>query len=524
MAQKQVTVRMRLASSRFTAGLRRVGAAVQRVAARVRRMGSSLAAAMKAAISHVGVLTAGLLGIGGALAVLHQVRAFIKLGADLDHMGKQTGLAAGKLLVLKQAFDDAGADGENVGKTINKMQKALVDGKAGVATYVRAFARIGLTVQELEGLAPEKQFERIIDAMRKTPNEANRAAAAMDIFGRAGPEIMPLVMNPNAIEDAKAALGGLPDAMDRMAHIMERIDTIFGRLKMKVFQFLLPLVENFLVQMQVAMENLNRLDLAEAGKRFAKFVLTLVNIIKAGKLGELLTNSIVVGLTKGLAKVIPLFEAVFKAIAKTLVSVLAEALAGIVNNLPAPLRNLLGLGDGNVKGAALAKPAAAAIDKIDFGAIAKGLDAAGKPALQALKDLFAQHGKNIVLNKVTDPSPEHAPPQMEPARNPFRLIADSFRRIGAGGRAIGGVSLDQKNFEEQKKHTGFMARMAKALEGRRVAVGGDAFAAEKQKQEVLLAKANAIAQEQKGILNRMAQNIQPPKVEMAGGGLFNFAA
>ena len=52
---------------------------------------------------------------------------------------------------------------------------------------------LNLTVEDLNRLKPEKQFELIADRISKIPNPTARAAIAMQIFGKTGTSLLPML-------------------------------------------------------------------------------------------------------------------------------------------------------------------------------------------------------------------------------------------------------------------------------------------------------------------------------------------
>ncbi|MBA7648516.1 hypothetical protein ES703_56302 [subsurface metagenome] len=68
-----------------------------------------------------------------------------------------------------------------------------MDASDGLATYVRAFDRIGLSADELLELAPEEQFDKIAMAIAAVESPTIRAATAQEIFGRAGTQLLPML-------------------------------------------------------------------------------------------------------------------------------------------------------------------------------------------------------------------------------------------------------------------------------------------------------------------------------------------
>ena len=77
-----------------------------------------------------------------------------------------------------------------------------------MATYIRAFDRIGLSAEMLMKLSPEDQFWAIAKAIGTLEDATLRAATAQDIFGRAGTQLLPMM----------AESAGSLDAMRQEAH------------------------------------------------------------------------------------------------------------------------------------------------------------------------------------------------------------------------------------------------------------------------------------------------------------------
>lgn len=73
------------------------------------------------------------------------------------------------------------------------MQKLAVNiGKAAESGAVEDFAKLGLEFDKLVAMAPEEQFREVAKAISALPTEAQRAAAAVSIFGKSGVELLPL--------------------------------------------------------------------------------------------------------------------------------------------------------------------------------------------------------------------------------------------------------------------------------------------------------------------------------------------
>ena len=144
-------------------------------------------------------------GVGNALKALFAAAAvagfsaFVKGAIDsADAFGKlstRTGIAADKL----QAYANAGkladvsqSDLETGLRTLARTQGEAAD---GVKTYSDAYAKLGLSVKKADGsLKPSDQLlGEIADKFADLPNGPEKAAIAMDIFGRSGSKLITLL-------------------------------------------------------------------------------------------------------------------------------------------------------------------------------------------------------------------------------------------------------------------------------------------------------------------------------------------
>ncbi|NVM23711.1 MAG: phage tail tape measure protein [Desulfobacterales bacterium] len=149
---------------------------IQKNSAQFRKMGMAMTAAGGAIVGAVGAM----------------VSNYVKAGDEVHKMALRTGFGTESLSELKYAAEISGATLSDVEKGVKKMSKTIVDASAGMATYVRAFDRIGLSAEELMKLSPEQQFDTIAKAIAGVESPTLRAATAQEIFGRAGTQLLPL--------------------------------------------------------------------------------------------------------------------------------------------------------------------------------------------------------------------------------------------------------------------------------------------------------------------------------------------
>ncbi len=132
---------------------------------------------------------------GGSAVIAPMVAAvkmFSDAGNELDRLSKKTGMSVEWLSAMQYAVGQLGGEFEGFDTGIKKMQSTIADAGRGVQPSVDAIERLGISVQQLQGLSPEQQFMVIGEALSRIQDPAQRAAAAVDLFGRAGTNMLPV--------------------------------------------------------------------------------------------------------------------------------------------------------------------------------------------------------------------------------------------------------------------------------------------------------------------------------------------
>jgi hypothetical protein len=139
----------------------------------------------------------GVAKIGRAIAgafTVQQVVAFtnelIRSADRIQRLSDVTGISVSGIQDLDHAAQEAGNTLEQVTTAISQMQNRLASGDDSAVSAVRA---LGLNLRELRELAPDEQFIEIAHAIAQIEDPAVRTQVAMDIFGRSGAIILPLL-------------------------------------------------------------------------------------------------------------------------------------------------------------------------------------------------------------------------------------------------------------------------------------------------------------------------------------------
>jgi hypothetical protein len=277
---------------KFNSDLEGVGKSAQKASAAV---GASFGSMIKAG---AGLAT----GVGGVMAVFKGITGTIGAFSDALDMGgrladtaSRTGLLAGEVLLLERAFSNTGLSADDVAGTINKMQKALVGVNEEGEPTNKTFAQLGLSMSYLKTLSPDQQFKQIAQAISDIPDPAERAAAAMGIFGKSGGAMLPLFRDFSAtMSDAKGQLGSMVDVMNKNASTFDAVGDKINVIKGKFTEFAAGILDVVIPALDFVTEGLARIDAAKIGRDLATAFVgattamdgfaAATNLIKAGDL------------------------------------------------------------------------------------------------------------------------------------------------------------------------------------------------------------------------------------------------
>lgn len=176
----------------------------------------------------------GIAGAGAAISapLVLATQQFLDLGDQLNKMAARTGVSVQALSELKFAAEQSGTGIETVEKAIAKMQKTLLNAENGLAGDIDKLEEFGIAANDLKGLAPERQFEIIAKEIAGIEDPSRRAAAAMNIFGKSGALLLPMVHDMESLRAEARELGITMN--DETAQSAADLADAFNRFKVTV--------------------------------------------------------------------------------------------------------------------------------------------------------------------------------------------------------------------------------------------------------------------------------------------------
>ena len=272
-----VTSKLVLDATGFTRGIKTAQGSLSKFKSAA---GPAVMAGIAAGFAAAAAAAAGLaVGVKGAL----------DLGGALSDLSARTGVAAGELRILQEAFARNGLSAEQVGPAINKMQRALVEAGDGTGPAAKAFQTLGLSVDSLRGMDASSQFAAIGQAINALPDPAARATAAVKLFGRSGGEMLALFANSEGMAEAARAVGNQADILTRNADMFDKASAILNGIGTKLQGFFVGVADTLVPALMPLLEVADGIDVASLGQDLGSAIAFGMTAITSGNLGNLLT-------------------------------------------------------------------------------------------------------------------------------------------------------------------------------------------------------------------------------------------
>lgn len=125
---------------------------------------------------------------------------------NIQEMGQRTGVSTRTLQELGYAARLSGSSLEGLESTIRIMQRNVADAAAGNEQLTMAFANLGVSVNQLKTMNPEEQFMTLAKAVADVKDPTERAGIAMDVFGKQGTALLPMLADGSkGLDDLRQA-------------------------------------------------------------------------------------------------------------------------------------------------------------------------------------------------------------------------------------------------------------------------------------------------------------------------------
>ena len=155
------------------------------------------------ALSGLAAPVIGMASFAGMIAVLKEGAAHAR---HLRVESESLGVGVVMLQQMERYAERVGIGAEVAEKGIVKLQRSIME---GLEKKDDPFKRLGLSAKDLANMLPEEQLTRVAEAIMGIRSATVRTAVELDLFGKAGKELEPILA-----EIAKGKIGGKAGALD----------------------------------------------------------------------------------------------------------------------------------------------------------------------------------------------------------------------------------------------------------------------------------------------------------------------
>lgn len=189
-------------------------------------------AAIKGFAHQVEEVTGSVGKVGAALAEAFAVEKIVEFVSRMAELGEQTermarilGVSTTDVQQLGFMAKSTGGDAEGLALAMERLQVNLMKAQAGTGPAAQGLEALGLKAKDLIGLPLPEQMDRIADKLSHFADGGNKTAIAMELLGRAGAQMIPLLdegsagmehMRNKALDAGAIIAGPTVKALDEM--------------------------------------------------------------------------------------------------------------------------------------------------------------------------------------------------------------------------------------------------------------------------------------------------------------------
>lgn len=199
-----------------TGSIEETGSAAQDAGAQAEESGDAFVNWGELVQGAADVAAGALAAVGGAVAamgaavaegtgaLIDGAKETAEFGDSISKNAARVGMSTESWQKWDYAMQLAGTSMEQSKAGFKTLTNSLDSAREGSQGAIEKFERIGLTMQELQGLSREEVFGKVIENLQNMTDDAEKAAAANDLLGKAGQNLMPL-LNQTA-EETRAVM------------------------------------------------------------------------------------------------------------------------------------------------------------------------------------------------------------------------------------------------------------------------------------------------------------------------------
>lgn len=175
-----------------------------------------LSKSLHGSIGPLAGISAGMIGIGAAVGFIKSsVTATEQLALSSKKLSRETGMGIEQSSAWISLAKERGIKTEQLGVTFGQFSKVLYKGSQGNKTMSATLAAVGVSMKDVKGQRFGPALGAVADSFKKMGDGPKRTALAMQLFGRSGRTLLPILSKGS---------GGIKELEARMKELGLTVD------------------------------------------------------------------------------------------------------------------------------------------------------------------------------------------------------------------------------------------------------------------------------------------------------------
>ena len=207
-------------------------------------------------------MLAPLLSVGGLVAMTKKT---LDAGNEMFNLSQKTGVSVEALARFKKAASTSGTDVETVAKAITKLSKGMFEAtQTGTGPTANALKTLGVSATDATGKlrSADAVMLDIATKFKGMPDGAQKTALAMQLFGKSGAELVPMLnLGGEAIDKMKVKMTtAFAEKADQYSDKLTVLGGKVGALGADIAIVLLPVLDKMADGITAVVDWFNKLD------------------------------------------------------------------------------------------------------------------------------------------------------------------------------------------------------------------------------------------------------------------------
>lgn len=200
----------------LSSGLTRAQSLTDQKLAAIERRGVQMGEGLRRGFSAAGVAAAGFVAAISVQQIGQVIGNALDYASSLGEVAQQLGVTTDALQEYRFAATQVGLQQEEMDQALSQLTRRIGEAANGTKAQAQAFNTLGISVKGANGqvIATGEAIPMIAEALTKVESPAKRAAILMDLFGRSGQKLEPL------LSGGSAAVNQLRDAAHRLGIVL----------------------------------------------------------------------------------------------------------------------------------------------------------------------------------------------------------------------------------------------------------------------------------------------------------------